>query len=80
MHTSLYVETENTQRERERARESVRARVCERLCVHVCVCINVVLAVNIAEGWFITDSLRHECVDVRRNLFAVSLLLIDHHP
>lgn len=40
--------------------------------MHVCVCINVVLVVNIAEGWFITDSLRHECVDVCRNLFAAS--------
>lgn len=35
--------------------------------MYVCVCINVVLAVNIAEGWFITDSLRHESVDVCRN-------------
>ena len=48
--------------------------------MYVCVCINVVLAVNIAEGGFITDSLRHESVDVCRNLFAASLLLIDHHP
>lgn len=80
MHTSLYVETKNQpKRARERERECASERESERLCVYVCVCINVVLAVNIAEGGFITDSQRHECdsqrhecVDVCRNLFAAS--------